>query len=119
MDFWLQGAGQMMKIDNLAKSLNKMYPKPEACVSRADNRRGPIVNAYIVSFLVFGTCFGVFSFPARHLFSEGPTNTPANEATDFLHERIFWVFICTALWPVMILTGLHSAWILAKRRRKA
>jgi hypothetical protein len=27
--------------------------------------------------------------------------------------------VCTFLWPIMILTGLNSAWILAKRKRQA
>jgi hypothetical protein len=27
--------------------------------------------------------------------------------------------VCTFLWPIMILTGLNSAWILAKRKRRA
>jgi len=27
--------------------------------------------------------------------------------------------VCTFLWPIMILTGINSAWILAKRKRQA
>jgi hypothetical protein len=27
--------------------------------------------------------------------------------------------VCTFVWPIMILTGLNSAWILTKRKRQA
>jgi hypothetical protein len=32
---------------------------------------------------------------------------------------VLWLMVCTFLWPLMVLTGLNSAWILAKRKRQA
>jgi hypothetical protein len=77
------------------------------------------MNAYIVSFLLGGFFFGVVSFPIRHLFSEGPTQVQLSDGPGSLQERIFWSLICTCLWPILLLTGLHSAWIIAKKRRAA
>lgn len=77
------------------------------------------MNDYIFYFLVFGCCFGIVSFPFRHLFSEGPTKIRAAGEENFLSGRIFWALVCTFLWPILILTGLNSAWILAKRRHKS
>jgi hypothetical protein len=75
------------------------------------------MNAYILSYLVFGVCFGVVSFSRRNLFSEGPTRpVVGSEATQF-QKRAFWALLCTFLWPILLLTGLYSAWILRKRRR--
>ena len=77
------------------------------------------MNAYIFYFLAFGCCFGIVSFPFRHLFSEGPTKIQAPGKKSLLAARIFWALVCTFLWPILILTGLNSAWILAKRRHKS
>ena len=77
------------------------------------------LNMYIVVFLLFGAGFGLLTFSYRHIFSEGPqkVETPSNGPT--LTARVFWAMVCTFLWPIMILTGLNSAWILAKRKRQA
>lgn len=75
------------------------------------------MNDYIFYFLAVGCCFGIISFPFRHLFSEGPTKIEKSGSENFLTGRIFWVLVCTFLWPIMILTGLNSAWIMVKRRR--
>ena len=77
------------------------------------------LNMYIVVFLLFGAGFGLLTFSYRHIFSEGPqkVETPPNGPT--LTARVFWAMVCTFLWPIMILTGLNSAWILAKRKRQA
>jgi hypothetical protein len=74
---------------------------------------------YIVVFLLFGAGFGLMTFSYRHIFSEGPykAETPPDGST--LASRVFWAMVCTFLWPIMILTGLNSAWILAKRKRQA
>ncbi len=74
------------------------------------------MNTYIFVFMLFGFAFGMASFPVRHLFSEGPTKTDISGVTSFLDGRIFWALVCTCLWPIMLLTGLNSARILAKRR---
>ena len=77
------------------------------------------LNMYIVVFLLFGAGFGLLTFSYRHIFSEGPykAETPPDGST--LASRVFWAMVCTFLWPIMILTGINSAWILAKRKRQA
>lgn len=73
----------------------------------------------IVFFLVFGACFGLVTCSNRHLFSEGPTGRDEQGRNDPMNGRVMWVLICTFLWPIMALTGLHSWWILARRRALA
>ena len=72
----------------------------------------------IVLFLLFGASFGLATFSRRHLFSEGPTQRDDASAGG-LGQRLGWTLICTCLWPVMALTGLHSWWILSRRRALA
>jgi hypothetical protein len=36
-----------------------------------------------------------------------------------LGSRVLWAMVCTFLWPIMVITGLNSARILAKRKRQA
>jgi hypothetical protein len=52
------------------------------------------------------------------LFSEGPHKADETSNADALSGRVFWVMVCTFLWPIMVLTGLNSARILIKRRTK-
>lgn len=73
----------------------------------------------IVLFLVFGAFFGLATYSHRHLFSEGPTSRAEPGAKDPLGGRLMWTMICTCLWPLMVLTGLHTAWLLARRRAVA
>ncbi len=74
------------------------------------------MNIYIVLFLLLGTCFGLCTFSHRHLFSEGPKKIEEPvQGWDF-SNRLMWMMICTFLWPIMVLTGLHSVWILSKRK---
>lgn len=77
------------------------------------------MNIYIALFLLFGAGFGLVTFPYRHIFSEGPSQveTPPNGPT--LTRRVLWAMVCTFLWPIMVVTGLNSAWILTKRKRQA
>ena len=77
------------------------------------------LNIYIVVFLLFGAGFGLMTFPYRHIFSEGPQKVETPPSGPALTGRVFWAMVCTFLWPIMILTGLNSAWILAKRKRQA
>jgi hypothetical protein len=37
----------------------------------------------------------------------------------FFESRIFWVLLCASLWPIMVLTRIHTAWLLHKRRKQA
>ena len=75
------------------------------------------MNLYITAFLTFGCFFGLATFAHRHLFSEGP-HRPDAAGTNRTHKGalIFWVAMCTLLWPIMAVSGLNTAWVLAKRR---
>jgi hypothetical protein len=77
------------------------------------------MNIYIYSFLLFGAVFGLSTFSYQHIFSEGPHKVEASQGGSTLGGRLLWAMVCTFLWPIMILTGLNSAWILAKRKRQA
>jgi hypothetical protein len=71
----------------------------------------------ISAYLSLGTCFGWLTFTNRHLFSEGPDKEAQTERGSSLKGRIFWTLVCTWLWPVMVLTGINTAVILAKRKK--
>ena len=73
----------------------------------------------IVLYLAFGACFGLATFTHRHLFSEGPTTRVESDPGDVANGRAMWMLICTFLWPVMALTGVHSLWLLSRRRAAA
>lgn len=77
------------------------------------------LNLYISLFLLFGAAFGLSTFSHQHLFSEGPAKVEAPEEGANLVGRLLWAMVCTFLWPIMVLTGLNSARILAKRKRQA
>ena len=77
------------------------------------------MNWPIALFLIFGFCFGLVTYSNRHLFSEGPTNRREKSESDLLDGRVMWTLTCTMLWPVMVLTGLNTWWILARRRAVA
>jgi hypothetical protein len=77
----------------------------------------PALTAPMVLFLVFGALFGLATYSNRHLFSEGPTTRNDPEAEDTLRSRLTWTLVCSALWPLMALTGLYSVWLLARRRK--
>ena len=77
------------------------------------------LNIYIYLFLLFGAVFGLSTFSYQHIFSEGPSKSETPEGGSTLGARVLWAMVCTFLWPIMILTGLNSAWILAKRKRQA
>ena len=79
-----------------------------------------MTNAYtfICFFLFFGACFGFATYSQRHLFSEGPRKPSDSDQTSFLDGRVFWIMVCTCLWPIMVITGINTALILFKRRKK-
>ena len=74
------------------------------------------MNIYIFLFLLIGACFGLGTFSHRHLFSEGPKKIEESVQGRNFPNRLLWMMICTFLWPIMLLTGLHSVWILSKRK---
>lgn len=71
----------------------------------------------IVLYLLFGFCFGLATFSRRHLFSEGPSRAEDAELHRGLRPRLTWALLCSGLWPLMLLTGLHTCWVLWRRRR--
>jgi len=80
-----------------------------------------MTNAYTVIylFLIFGAFFGLVTHSKRHLFSEGPQKAKDSEQTSTLKGRIYWVILCTLLWPIMVITGINTAWILFKRKQQS
>ena len=74
-------------------------------------------NAFIFVFLFLGICFGFASYTNRHLFSEGPQKADNANPNSFLESRVFWVMVCMWLWPIMVITGINTAWILFKRKK--
>ncbi|MBU3561408.1 hypothetical protein [Polynucleobacter hallstattensis] len=80
-----------------------------------------MTNAYtfICLFLIFGSSFGFTTYSKRHLFSEGPRKAKDSDQTSPLEGRIFWIMLCTLLWPIMVITGINTAWILFKRKQQS
>ncbi len=77
------------------------------------------MNLYIAAFLAFGCFFGLASFSHRHLFSEGPHGADAGASISDKGAWAFWVAMSTLLWPILVLSGLNTAWVLAKRKAQA
>lgn len=69
-------------------------------------------------FLASGALFGLLSYPHRHLFGEGHPNAHADPANG-LKGRLFWVVVCTFLWPLQLVGGLHGLWRVHASRRDA
>ncbi len=80
-----------------------------------------MTNAYtfICLFLIFGASFGFATYSKRHLFSEGPSKAKDSDQSSPLEGRIFWIMLCTLLWPIMIITGINTAWVLFKRKKQS
>jgi hypothetical protein len=80
-----------------------------------------MTNAYtfIYLYLIFGVFFSFTTYSKRHLFSEGPQKAGSSDQPPTLKGRIFWVILCTLLWPIMVITGINTAWILFKRKQQA
>jgi hypothetical protein len=79
----------------------------------------PDETVVIFMYLGLGACFGWLTFSHRHLFSEGPDLASKSDPKSGLGGRLFWIMICTWLWPVMIFTGINTAWVLSKRKMKS
>ncbi len=77
------------------------------------------LNIYIALFLLFGAVFGLSTYSYQHIFSEGPHKVETPQGGSTLGGRVLWALVCSFLWPIMVLTGLNSARILAKRKRQA
>ena len=71
----------------------------------------------LLAFVGFGACFGLATFSRRHLFSEGSSRAAQRgDEDDTLAQRVIWVLSCSALWPLMLLTGAVSLWRLRSVR---
>ena len=72
----------------------------------------------IALYLVIGAAFGLASYSRRHLFSEG-TAKPLQAASQGAADgRVMWTLICSGLWPLLLLSGLFSAWHRRVSRRR-
>jgi hypothetical protein len=65
--------------------------------------------------LLLGAVFGLSTYSYRHIFSEGHQQVETAKGGSKLGSRVLWAMVCTFLWPTMVLMGLNSARILAKR----
>jgi hypothetical protein len=71
----------------------------------------------IALFLAAGFVFGLLTYSRRHLFGEGPPQ-PVVDRQEGLSGLLFWVAICTFLWPIQVVGGLHGLWrVYAATRR--
>jgi hypothetical protein len=73
------------------------------------------VTTTIVLFLAFGVCFGLATFSHRHLFSEGSSRA---DDDDSIAQRLIWVASCSALWPLLAVTGVLTALRLRRVRAR-
>ena len=64
----------------------------------------------IALYLVIGAAFGLASYSRRHLFSEGTARPSQADSQGAADGRVMWTLICAGLWPLMLLSGLFSAW---------
>jgi hypothetical protein len=76
-------------------------------------------TTFISLFILFGACFGFVTYSQRHLYSEGPHKAEVSIPTPFFESRVFWMMVCASLWPIMVITRIHTAWLLQKRRKLA
>lgn len=70
----------------------------------------------IVLFPLAGLVFGLLTYSRRHLFGEGPPEQ-YTDPQDGFNSRLFWVSICTFLWPIQLVGGLHGLWRVYRARR--
>ncbi len=79
----------------------------------AGSRMEPTMSMPVVValFTLFGALFGLATHSRRHLFSEGHTKRHGRDEADPMQSRLAWTVLCTALWPLMALTGAYSWWV--------
>jgi hypothetical protein len=76
-----------------------------------------MADLLIPIFLATGFVFGLVTYPYRHLFGEGPPDPRHADLADGLKGRTFWVTLCTFLWPLQVVGGLHGLWRVYSARR--
>jgi hypothetical protein len=84
---------------------------------RQPNRTSAVSDLAIPLFLATGFVFGLATYPWRHLFGEGPPDRRTADPSDGLKGRAFWVVVCTFLWPLQLVGGLHGLWRVYSARR--
>lgn len=75
-----------------------------------------MADLLIPSFLAAGFVFGLFTYPHRHMFGEGPPQRQAGQQ-DRLKGRLLWAAVTTFLWPILLVGGLHGLWRIYSARR--
>jgi hypothetical protein len=77
----------------------------------------PTTIVLFLAFLGLGAGFGWVTFSHRHLFSEGPSRPGRpGDNDDTAAQRVIWVLSCSALWPLLAVTGMLSLWRLRRAR---
>jgi hypothetical protein len=76
-----------------------------------------MADLLIPAFLATGLLFGLATYRHRHLFGEGPPDPAHADLADGLKGRTFWVVLCTFLWPLQLVGGLHGLWRVRAARR--
>lgn len=99
--------------------VNPSSGKPSIQAALKASGKELALNIYICLFLLFGAAFGLASYSYQHLFSEGPQKDETPQGKGTFGSRLLWAMVCTFLWPIMVLTGLNSARILAKWKSQA
>lgn len=69
-----------------------------------------MASLVIASFFIFGTLFGLATYRVRHLLGEGPSSASDADLQGGAASMALWVCIASALWPVLVLSGLLAAW---------
>lgn len=77
------------------------------------------MTLWIAAYIIGGAVFGLASFSHKHLFSEGPERRVEPGQRETMDGRVAWVVLCSALWPLMTLTGVYSFWRLRQQRVRA
>ena len=70
----------------------------------------------ILHFLATGFVFGLVTHRYRHLFGEGRPDRHRDVVAGPT-GRLLWVVVCTFLWPLQLVGGLHGLWRVWSARR--
>ena len=71
------------------------------------------MNLFILAFIVVGIVFGLATAGQQQRFNEGRCEGAGQG------HRGLWVLLCSLLWPLMLLAGLHNGLRLVLSRRSA
>lgn len=71
------------------------------------------MNLFILAFVLVGIAFGGLTAGHQQFFNEGRCQSAGQG------HRGLWVLLCSLLWPLMLLAGLHNGVKLVLARRGA